>query len=94
MKLKSIKANCHELDLDNGVIVLFSYETPVAVSLPRAMVIHRLDRTTETLTGVVKTSTKFSATTSRHINSWTATTRTLPQADLEAAINLAIKFDQ
>ena len=30
MKLKQIKANMTELSLDNGVRILFSYETPVA----------------------------------------------------------------
>ena len=44
------------ITFDNGVQVLFSYETPVAARLGRH--------------GNVKTKTKWSRTTSKHINLW------------------------
>jgi len=57
MKVKPIGSNQTELHLDDGVMVLFSYETPVAAYLPKE--------------GYVKTGTKYSTTTTRHINKWT-----------------------
>lgn len=80
MKLKSLGANCHELELNNGVLVLFSYETPVAVSLPFRVNDH---------IGVIRTDRMFSMTTRRHIKAWTSTTRTLPQDALVALIDYA-----
>lgn len=56
MKLKSLGANQTEIDLGLGLIVFFSYETPVAAFIPG--------------TGYVRTSTKWSSTTTRHINKW------------------------
>ena len=55
---KPVGAASIELYFDNadGTIVFFSYETPVAAFIP--------DK------GFVRTSTKCSATTSRHINRW------------------------
>ena len=78
MKLKSIKASCYELELDNGVSVLFSYETVVAVS------VGAISTSTTNYIGVYRTAAKYSATTTRHINAWTKTTKTLPQEELEA----------
>jgi hypothetical protein len=55
MRIKQLGPNQTELTMANGDIVLFSYETPVAA-------LHG---------GLhVKTSQKWSATTSRHINRW------------------------
>ena len=55
MKLKQLGSNQTELDLGD-VQVFFSYETPVAA---------------RTDTGaLVRTSTKYSVTTTKHINKW------------------------
>ena len=56
MNLNPIRANMTELELDGGTRVLFSYETPVAVFLVG--------------TGIIKTTKKWSRTTSRHISQW------------------------
>jgi hypothetical protein len=55
MKLKSIGSNQTELE-NNGIAVLFSYSTPVAALLPSGR--------------YVKTSTKYSVTTTKHVNKW------------------------
>lgn len=73
MKLRQINNNCHELVTKNASI-LFSYEVPVAVSF---------DLPIGDKYGVYKTAEKHSTTTTRHINKWTATQRTLPQNDIE-----------
>ena len=54
MKLKQIASNMTELDI-NGTKVLFSYSTPVA---------GRSDA------GLFKTTEKYSATTTKHINKY------------------------
>jgi hypothetical protein len=56
MKLRQIASNMTEV-LVNGYTVLFSYETPVAALTPQ---------------GWVRTSHKWSQTTTRHINKWLA----------------------
>ena len=56
MKLKQIGPNQTQLTYSDGSEVFWSYETPVAGKLP--------DGT------YVRTSTKWSTTTSRHINKW------------------------
>jgi hypothetical protein len=58
MKLRQIASNMTEVYV-NGHEVLFSYQTPVAV-------FHSED-------GYVRTSKKWSPTTSRHINKWLST---------------------
>ena len=55
MYLKPIKANMTELELDNGITILFSYETPVACS---------------TVNGWFKTEQWYSKTTTRHVTQW------------------------
>ena len=55
MKLTPIRANMTELELSNGVRVLFSYQTPVAI---------------QNDSGYMRTSKSWSKTTSRHINQW------------------------
>jgi len=60
MKLTPIKANMTEVEV-NGKTVLFSYETPVAIiegTNPDGSIAY------------YKTSKKWSATTTRHINQW------------------------
>jgi hypothetical protein len=59
MKLRQIASNMTEVTTEKGQI-LFSYETPVAALLAD-------DDNGDT---VVKTSHKWSVTTSRHINKW------------------------
>ena len=69
MQIRPIGSNQTELIKDDGTIVLFSYETPVAAYLPER--------------GYVKTSKKWSQTTSRHVNKWAPEYReSLPQTDL------------
>lgn len=75
MKLRQLSDNCHELVLAKGTI-LFSYEIPVAVSY---------DIPIGNKHGVFKTSNKFSKTTSKHINAWTATQREMTQPEIYAA---------
>ena len=59
MRLKSIGSNMSEVEV-NGNFILFSYETPVA---GRCSIHQEKD-------GFFKTSTKYSATTTRHINKY------------------------
>ena len=65
MKLKQIGANQTELILEDGSQVFFSYETPVAV---RTESMH----CGQNQTRVCVTTTKYSQTTSKHINKWVA----------------------
>tara|TARA_B100001013_G_C24596517_1_gene437023 strand:+ start:965 stop:1216 length:252 start_codon:yes stop_codon:yes gene_type:complete len=60
MKLKSIANNQTEITFANGTQIFFSYETPVAA----------YDATSGEW---IRTSTKFSSATSRHINKWLET---------------------
>ena len=56
MQLNRIAANQTEIVLNNGTTIFFSYDTPVAAQLPDYE--------------YVRTSTKWSVTTSKHINKW------------------------
>lgn len=56
MKLTPIAANQTQLEMSTGVIVFFSYKTPVAAFIPG--------------TGYLRTNHKWSRTTSKHINQW------------------------
>jgi hypothetical protein len=53
MKLTNIGSNQSEVEL-NGITILFSYSTPVAAFVPGK--------------GGLATSTKYSSTTSKHVN--------------------------
>lgn len=70
MKVKSLGNNKTELHLNNGTIIFFSYETPVAAYL--------------CIGGFIKTDIKYSATTSKHINQWLAgaNARVVSQSDI------------
>ena len=57
MQLKPIRANMAELELDDSLTILFSYETPVAMYMPEDDTYYR-------------TTKKWSNTTTRHINQW------------------------
>jgi hypothetical protein len=63
MNLNPIKANMTELDLGNGLQVLFSYRTPVAAYDWREGAGNGKH---------YRTSKKWSNTTTRHINNWLA----------------------
>ena len=56
MKLTPIAANQTQLNLNDGTEVFFSYKTPVAAKLPNY--------------DYIRTATKWSTTTTRHINKW------------------------
>ncbi len=55
MKVKNVGSNMTELNLTDGTVVLFSYETPVAAEYEG---------------GIYRTTYKWSQTTTRHINKW------------------------
>ena len=63
MKVKNIGSNMTELEFEDGTLVLISYETPVAA---------RVFEFASENNGcaLVRTSKKWSATTTRHINKW------------------------
>lgn len=73
MKLRTLGANRTEIEC-NGHTVLFSYNTPVAANLADG--------------GLVRTSQRYSVTTSKHINQWLdgASSREVPQADINALL--------
>ena len=56
MKLTPIAANQTELEIGTGVVVFFSYKTPVAAFIPGQ--------------GYLRSNHKWSRTTSKHINQW------------------------
>lgn len=69
IKLKQIGSNQTELHFDNvqhglPTIVLFSYDTPVAAHVAGV--------------GNVRTTTKYSSTTTKHINRWLGKTTARP----------------
>lgn len=60
MKLIKTGSNTTELQLNNGITVLFSYNTPVACI--------------DSFGNIYKTNKKFSSTTSKHINAFAGKT--------------------
>jgi len=70
MRIKPIASNMTELHLASGIVVLFSYETPVAALIPGV--------------GYIRTAQRWSQTTSRHITKWLdgISAREVPQAEL------------
>lgn len=56
MKLNPLGANKTEVRFDDGCVVFFSYKTPVAALIPGK--------------GYIRTKTRYSVTTSKHINQW------------------------
>jgi hypothetical protein len=78
MTLNPIGSNQNELELQNGTRVLFSYSTPVAAHVPGK--------------GYMRTATKYSKTTSKHITQWLARhgaheVATAPQSEIDALTN-------
>ena len=75
MKLKSIASNTTELTFNNGVTILFSYETPVA----------GYDND-----GAFRTDEHYSRTTTKHINSYfggKGIGREVPQNYIDSLVN-------
>lgn len=74
MKLRPIASNMTEVETSKAT-VLFSYRTPVAACMNDG-------------TGFIRTSTRWSVTTSRHINKWLAgaKAREVDQADLDTLV--------
>jgi hypothetical protein len=56
MKVQPIGSNQTEVSLADGTEVLISYQTPVAALVPGR--------------GWIRTATKWSATTTKHVNAW------------------------
>ena len=71
MKLRNLGANKTQISFPDGSVVFFSYETPVAAQLVDGQ--------------YVRTSTKHSVTTSKHINQWLegANAAEVPQAQID-----------
>ena len=71
MNLTPIAANQPQLNLNDGTEVFFSYKTPVASKLPNY--------------DYIRTATKWSTTTTRHINKWLegVTAQTVDQTILD-----------
>lgn len=75
LKLKPIGSNQTELHISDEIMVLFSYQTPVA-----AWVSGR---------GWIRTDTKYSKTTSKHINKWLGGVGTVvPQAEIDNLVKV------
>ena len=74
MKLTPIAANQNEVEFSNGTQVFFSYRTPVAAKLPNY--------------DYIRTATKWSTTTTRHINKWLegVTAATVDQKVLDSLV--------
>jgi hypothetical protein len=74
MKIKNVGSNMTELHTNEGAVILFSYETPVAAQLAQG--------------GFVRTSKKWSVTTSKHINKWLdgINADLVEQAELDALV--------
>lgn len=72
LKIKPIASNMTELQTERAT-VLFSYSTPVAACMSDG-------------SGFIRTSKKWSVTTSRHINKWLdgAKAREVDQSELDA----------
>jgi len=73
MKVKNVGSNMTELVLGD-VVVLFSYETPVAAS---------------TDSGYVKTEEKYSPTTTKHVNKWLkgVNAKIVPQSTINSLVS-------
>jgi methylaspartate ammonia-lyase len=78
MKVNSVGSNQTEIELHNGNTVLYSYSTPVAAFVPGR--------------GGLCTSTKYSATTSRHISKamarWGCNKTVVDQSEIDEIANM------
>ena len=73
--IKPVKSNMTELHTNNGNVILFSYQTPVAAMIRGE--------------GYVRTEQKYSVTTSKHITQWLdgVNAKTVPQSEIDALTN-------
>ena len=74
MKLKKVASDCYELVTRNGS-VLFIEEVPIAVSY---------DFQIGDKWGCYRTDRDTTPSTARKISKWTATTRCIPQVEIDA----------
>lgn len=73
MKVRNIGSNQTEINKDNGVSVLVSYQTPVAAFVPGR--------------GYIQTNEHYSRTTSKHINAWAGKSAVkVSQAEINALL--------
>lgn len=74
LKLTPVGSNQTEIERADGVTILYSYSTPVAAFVPGR--------------GALVSATKYSVTTSRHVNQaverWSATRHEVPQAEIDS----------
>lgn len=75
MKLIPLGANKTELHTNDCAVIFFSYKTPVAAQLAEG--------------GFVRTSTRYSVTTSKHITQWLegAKAAEVPQSTIDSLTN-------
>ena len=77
MNIKPIAPNQTEIHLNNGTLVLVSYQTPVpAFDAEKSK--------------WIRSSEKYSPTTSKHVNKWLAglNTTTVPQSEIDALMEV------
>ena len=75
MKLNPIATNQTEVELASGVVVFFSYKTPVAAYIPGR--------------GYIQTNYRWSKTTTGHINKWlkdAGEVKTVPQSEIDGLV--------
>ena len=78
MKVQSLGANKTQVDLADGTSVFFSYKTPVAALVPGR--------------GWIRSSTRYSVTTTKHINQWIEAPATeVDQWDIDQLVAFCIK---
>lgn len=75
MNLKPLRTNMTELELSNGNLIMFSYQTPVATFIANEDKWYRTEK-------------KWSQTTERHINKWASRYHEVkPQEYFDALVN-------
>ncbi len=78
MKVRNVGSNQTEVELSDGTIVLYSYATPVAAFVPGR--------------GGLVSSTKYSATTSRHVSKaierWGCSKTIVDQVEIDDIANM------
>jgi len=73
MQVQSLGANKTQVDLADGTSVFFSYKTPVAALVPGK--------------GWIRSSTRYSVTTTKHVNQWIQSTATeVDQWDIDQLV--------
>tara|TARA_R110000822_G_scaffold160612_2_gene300792 strand:+ start:70 stop:303 length:234 start_codon:yes stop_codon:yes gene_type:complete len=77
MNIKPIAPNQTEIHLNNGTLVLVSYQTPVAAFDAEK-------------SKWIRSAEKYSVTTSKHVNKWLSglNTTTVPQSEIDALMEV------